>query len=91
MGDRQTVGGNRISLRDAEMEAIRQEAVDFVGAGLYRYRCDNTVIFMERNMLWLFEINDRHQSMLTRRASGYAMRGANDARQCNTTPIPDPG
>jgi PAS domain S-box-containing protein len=40
------------------MNAIRQEAFDFVGVGLYRYAFDGTVIFMDRNMLRIFEIDD---------------------------------
>ncbi len=43
-----------------EMNAIRKEAFDFVGVGLYRYAFDGTVIFMDHNMLRLFEIDDMY-------------------------------
>lgn len=49
---------NRLYPSDEEMNAIRKKAYDFVGIGLYRYRFDGTVIFMDRNMLRYFEIDD---------------------------------
>lgn len=41
-------------LTEAEMNAIRQEAMEFAGIGLYRYKFDGTVIFMDRTALRLF-------------------------------------
>ncbi len=50
--------GQPLYPRDDEMNAIRKEAFDFVGIGLYRYKFDGTIIFMDRNMLRLFEIDE---------------------------------
>ncbi len=46
-------------LTEAEMNAIRQEAMEFAGIGLYRYRFDGTVIFMDRTALRLFDLENK--------------------------------
>ena len=46
-------------LTEVEMNAIRKEAIEFAGIGLYRYRFDGTVIFMDRTALRLFDLENR--------------------------------
>ena len=41
-----------------ELAAIRQEALEFAGIGLYRYRFDGIVHFIDRGALRIFELDD---------------------------------
>ena len=43
-------------LPPSELEAIRQEALDFAGIGLYRYRFDGTVLFMDRGAFRIMDL-----------------------------------
>ena len=45
---------------DEEMNALRKAALDLVDAGLYRFKFDGTVIFMDFNTLRLIEIDDAY-------------------------------
>ncbi|MBI5487794.1 MAG: PAS domain S-box protein [Deltaproteobacteria bacterium] len=42
-----------------ELEAIRAEALDFAGIGLYRYRWDGVVLFMDRGALRILGLEGR--------------------------------
>ncbi|MBI5499518.1 MAG: PAS domain S-box protein [Deltaproteobacteria bacterium] len=44
---------------DDELEAIRTEALDFAGIGLYRYRWDGTVLSMDRGALRILGLEGR--------------------------------
>ncbi len=42
------------------MEEVRSEALDFAGIGLYRYRFDGTVVWMDRGALRLLDLEDTY-------------------------------
>jgi len=44
---------------DDEMDRIRQQAMDFAGIGLYRYRLDGTVVFLDRGTLKILDLEER--------------------------------
>lgn len=41
------------------MDAIRQEALDFAGIGLYRYDFEGRILFMDRGALKIFDLQER--------------------------------
>ncbi|MFH1532688.1 MAG: ATP-binding protein [Pseudomonadota bacterium] len=43
-----------------ELDAIRKEAIAFAGIGLYRYRFDGTVLFMDRGAMRILGLVQRH-------------------------------
>ncbi len=49
-------------ITEEEMERIRIEAMDFAGIGLYRYRGDGTVVFMDHGAMQILDIVDRFPS-----------------------------
>lgn len=52
--------GEAFPLSDAEICAIRKEAIEFAGIGLYRYIFDGTVLFMDRGAAKILELEDTH-------------------------------
>jgi len=46
-------------IREEEMDRIRRQAMDFSGIGLYRYRLDGTVVFMDRGTLRILDLEER--------------------------------
>jgi len=50
--------GNGSGISPEEMSRIREEALDFAGIGLYRYRFDGTVVFMDRGALKLLDLEE---------------------------------
>jgi PAS domain S-box-containing protein len=46
-------------LPSSELEAIQQEALEFAGIGLYRYRFDGTVLFMDRGAFRIFDLENK--------------------------------
>jgi PAS domain-containing protein len=49
---------NPLPLSDDELDSIRQEAIEFAGIGLYRYRFDGVVQFMDRGAMRILELGD---------------------------------
>ncbi len=49
-------------INDAEMDAIRREATEFSGIGLYRYRFDGTVLFIDQGALRILGLEGRVDS-----------------------------
>ncbi len=47
------------SLTAKEMDAVRQEALEFAGIGLYRYTFEGTVLFMDKGALRLLDLETR--------------------------------
>ncbi len=45
---------------EQELNAIRQEALEFAGIGLYRFKFDGTVVFMDRGAIRIFGLEDRY-------------------------------
>lgn len=45
-----------------DIDRIRQEVLEFAGIGLFRYRFDGTILFMDRGAMKIFEIEDRFSS-----------------------------
>jgi len=43
-----------------DMDAVRQEAMEFAGIGLYRYKFDGTVLFMDRGALKILDLAGRY-------------------------------
>lgn len=43
-------------LPPSELESIQQEALEFAGIGLYRYRFDGTILFMDRGAFRIFNL-----------------------------------
>ena len=44
---------------DDELDRIRREAVEFAGIGLYKFKFDGTVLFMDRGARHIFELEDQ--------------------------------
>ena len=51
-------GKNGSGISSAEMGRIREEALAFAGIGLYRYRFDGTIVFMDRGALRLLDLEE---------------------------------
>jgi signal transduction histidine kinase len=49
---------NPIPLSESELNAIRQEAMEFAGIGLYRYRFDGVVQFMDRGAMRILQLEE---------------------------------
>lgn len=49
---------NPLPLSDDELDSIRLEAIEFAGIGLYRYRFDGVIQFMDRGAMRILEIED---------------------------------
>ena len=49
---------NPLPLNDDELDSIRQEAIEFAGIGLYRYRFDGVIQFMDRGAMRILELDD---------------------------------
>jgi signal transduction histidine kinase len=47
-----------LPLSEIELDSIRQEAIEFAGIGLYRYRFDGVIQFMDRGAMRILEIED---------------------------------
>jgi signal transduction histidine kinase len=45
-----------LPLNDDEIDSIRQEAIEFAGIGLYRYRFDGVIQFMDRGAMRILEL-----------------------------------
>jgi signal transduction histidine kinase/CheY-like chemotaxis protein len=43
-----------------DLDRIREEAAEFAGVGIYRYREDGTIVFMDRASLRLLDLEDRY-------------------------------
>jgi PAS domain S-box-containing protein len=48
------------SLSESEIDAIREEAIDFAGTGLYRYKFDGTIVFADRGALRILGLLDQY-------------------------------
>jgi PAS domain S-box-containing protein len=46
-------------LPSSELESIQQEALEFAGIGLYRYRFDGTILFMDRGAFRIFNLESK--------------------------------
>ncbi len=51
-----------VTVRADELDAIRREAIEFAGIGLYRYRFDGTVIFMDRGAMDILDLGALYAS-----------------------------
>jgi two-component system cell cycle sensor histidine kinase/response regulator CckA len=47
-------------ISEKEMDRIRRQAMDFSGIGLYRYRLDGTVVFMDRGALKILDLDEQY-------------------------------
>ena len=44
----------------ADMEAVRREAMEFAGIGLYRYKFDGTILFMDRGAVRILDLASQY-------------------------------
>jgi PAS domain S-box-containing protein len=51
---------NHPGISDEEMDRIRRQAMDFSGIGLYRYRLDGTIAFLDKGALRILDLEDRY-------------------------------
>lgn len=49
-------------MSEEEMDIIRREALEFAGIGMYRYKFDGTVLYMDHGALKILEIEDQFDS-----------------------------
>ncbi len=49
-----------IPIDEFDMDAIRREAFDFAGIGLYRYKLDGTIVFADSGVLKILDIEDKY-------------------------------
>jgi signal transduction histidine kinase len=49
---------NPLPLNEDELDSIRQEAIEFAGIGLYRYRFDGVIQFMDRGAMRILELEE---------------------------------
>lgn len=51
-----------VPIRPEELDAIRREAIEFSGIGLYRYRFDGIVLFMDRGAMRILDLEPLYAS-----------------------------
>ncbi len=50
---------NEFQINERQMDSIMKDAIEFAGIGLYRYKFDGTVLFMNRCAMRIFDIEDK--------------------------------